>query len=162
MLTGALNRNEMYNYVEDLSCGRVSPGTPVGVLFADLNGLKRVNDSLGHTAGDELIRAANRVLHSVFHDEEIFRAGGDEFTVIVLDATPGEMADKARMVRENASQEARVSFSLGYHVEEDCRNVRNALRKADEKMYEDKRAYYRVHPGARASVAQSDSLAGKG
>ena len=154
MLTGALNRNEMNNYVDALSRGRVSPGVPVGVLFADLNGLKRVNDSLGHTAGDELIRAANRVLHSVFHDEEIFRAGGDEYTVIVLNATPGEMAEKARLVREHSAQEARVNFSLGYHVEGDCRNVRTALRKADENMYEDKRAYYRVHPGARASVAQ--------
>ena len=148
MLTGALNRNEMNNYVDALSSGRVSPGKPVGVLFADLNGLKQVNDSLGHPAGDELIRAATRVLRQVFHDQEIFRAGGDEFTVIVVGATPEEMAKKARRVREYSSQEDRVSFAVGYHVEGDCRKVREALHIADENMYENKREYYRAHPGS--------------
>ena len=146
MLTGALNRNEMNNYVDALSDGRVCPGKPVGALFADLNGLKQVNDTLGHPAGDELIRAANRVLHSVFHDEEIFRAGGDEFTMIVVDATEEEMAEKARQIHECAKREENISFALGHHVEDDCRNVRAALRKADENMYENKRAYYREHP----------------
>ena len=147
MLTGALNRNEMNNHVDALSSGR--GGKSVGVLFADLNGLKRVNDAHGHHAGDELLRAANRVLRQVFHDEEIFRAGGDEFTVIVVDATPDEMAARARAVRALSEQEDRVSFALGYHVESDCRNVREALRRADENMYEDKRAYYARHPEMR-------------
>lgn len=146
MLTGALNRNEMNNYVNALSNGRVSPGKPVGVLFADLNGLKRINDSLGHPAGDELIKAANRVLHNVFHDEEIFRAGGDEFTVIIVGATPNEMAAKAQLIQEYSKRESSVNFAVGFHVEDDCRNVRAALRKADENMYENKRAYYSIHP----------------
>lgn len=146
MLTGALNRNEMNNYVDALAGGRISAGKPVGALFADLNGLKRVNDSLGHEAGDELIRAATRVLRRVFHDGEIFRAGGDEFTVIVIGADPGEMREKARLIGEYSREESRVSFAVGYHVEADSRNVRNALRKADEHMYENKREYYAAHP----------------
>lgn len=146
MLTGAMNRNEMNNYVDALSNGRVSPGKSVGVLFADLNGLKRVNDTQGHHAGDELIRAANRVLRQAFHDEEIFRAGGDEFTVIVVGATSDEMEARMWMVRECSEREEAVNFAIGYHVEDDCRNVRKALHIADENMYADKRAYYRAHP----------------
>jgi diguanylate cyclase (GGDEF)-like protein len=146
MLTETLNRNEMNNYVTALSDGRTAPGKPVGVLFADLNGLKRINDSFGHSAGDELIKAATRVLRNVFHDEEIFRVGGDEFTVIVVDATLEEMEEKAKAIKEFAKHENKVNLAVGYHVEDDCRNVRTALRKADEKMYEDKRQYYMDNP----------------
>lgn len=147
MLTGALNRNEMNNYVDALSSGRICIGKSVGALFADLNGLKRVNDSQGHAAGDALIRAAYRVLRDVFKDEDIFRAGGDEFTVIVPGTTPGDMAAKARLVDQRAAREGAVSFALGFHVEADCRDVRAALRRADENMYENKRQYYKAHPG---------------
>ena len=147
MLTGALNRNEMNNYVDALSSGRICIGKSVGALFADLNGLKRVNDSQGHAAGDALIRAAYRVLRDVFKDEEIFRAGGDEFTVIVLGATPGDMAAKARLIGQYSAREGTVSLALGFHVEADCRDVRAALRRADENMYENKWQYYKAHPG---------------
>jgi diguanylate cyclase (GGDEF)-like protein len=147
MLTGCLNRNEMNNYVNGLSNGRICTGKSVGVLFADLNGLKRVNDSQGHAAGDALIRAAYRVLRDVFKDEEIFRAGGDEFTVIVLGATPGDMAAKARLIGQYSAREGTVSLALGFHVEADCRDVRAALRRADENMYENKWQYYKAHPG---------------
>jgi len=146
MLTGALNRNEMNNYVDALRSGRVSPGKPIGVLFADLNGLKRVNDTLGHSAGDALIRAATRVLRRVFHDGEIFRAGGDEFTVIVVGATPREMKEKARLIGEYARDEDKVSFAVGYHLADDSRGILEALHIADENMYENKREYYRAHP----------------
>ena len=100
MLTGVQNRNEMNNFVDLMSDGRISPGKPVGALFADLNGLKKVNDTEGHAAGDELLRTAARILGDVFHREEIFRAGGDEFTVIVTDTTAEEMEDRIRRIRE--------------------------------------------------------------
>ena len=144
MLTGVLNRNEMNSYVERMSNGLVSPGKPVGVLFADLNGLKQANDTKGHSAGDELIRAGARVLRSVFHDEEVFRAGGDEFTVIVVGITAGEMEEKKRQIRERSGND--VNLAIGVSIEKDCMNVRTALRKADEDMYEDKRNYYESHP----------------
>ena len=91
--------------------------------------------------------AAARALREVFADEEIFRAGGDEFTVIVLGATPEDMAAKARLVDQRAAREGAVSFALGFHVEADCQDVRAALRRADENMYENKRQYYQAHPG---------------
>ncbi|MBQ8094197.1 MAG: GGDEF domain-containing protein [Clostridia bacterium] len=153
MLTGVLNRNEMNNYVERMSNGRVSPGKPVGVLFADLNGLKRVNYTVGHSAGDELIRSGARVLRSVFHDEEVFRAGGDEFTVIVVGITDEEMKAGIQKIRDISGEN--VKLSVGYHIEDDCRNVRTALRKADENMYLDKRRYYELHPELKRGVSKN-------
>jgi len=147
MLTGVQNRNEMNRLVEGMSSGQVSPGKPVGVLFADLNGLKKMNDTGGHAAGDELIRTAARILGAVFREEEIFRAGGDEFTVIVADISAGEMEKKIRQIRELS--EGRASFAIGSHIEDDCRNVKTALRIADEKMYGDKRMYYESIGGRR-------------
>ena len=147
MLTGVQNRNEMNNYVERMSNGKVSPGMSVGTLFADINGLKKVNDTEGHAAGDDLIRSAAGVLCSVFDVEEIFRAGGDEFTVIVVGTTSEEMEEKMRQIRECSGD--RVKLAVGYHVEDDCRNVRLALHIADEKMYEDKRRYYELHSKER-------------
>jgi len=137
--------------VDRMCEGRVSPGVPVGALFADLNGLKTVNDTQGHPAGDDLIRRAVRVLRRVFRDDEIFRAGGDEFTVIVPGTTAEEMEAKARLIREQEASENDVSFAIGCAVEDDCRNVRTALQKADEKMYEDKRRYYALHPELKRS-----------
>ena len=147
MLTGVMNRNAMNERIATLSAAAEELPGRMGIVFADLNGLKRVNDSQGHAAGDALIRAGYRVLREIFNDDEIFRAGGDEFTVIVLGATPGDMEEKARLIGQCAAREGAVSLAVGYHVEADCRNVRAALRRADENMYENKRQYYRAHPG---------------
>lgn len=145
MLTGIHNRNEMNHCLDMMSSGRLSPGKSVGVIFADLNGLKKMNDTMGHPAGDDLIRNAAIVLREVFHDEEVFRAGGDEFTVIVPGITPEEMQERIQKIKEYSS-EKNVSLAIGCHVVSDCRDVRTALHIADERMYEDKRKYYELHP----------------
>ena len=69
MLTGVMNRNEMNNYVDELSNGKYSD-TSVGVIFADLNGLKEVNDVEGHNAGDALLKNAANILRVCGHFEE--------------------------------------------------------------------------------------------
>jgi len=143
MLTGVQNRNQMNNLVDMMSDGRISSGKPVGVLYADLNGLKKMNDTAGHSSGDELLRTATQILGKLFRQDDIFRAGGDEFAVIVAGITREEMEKRIRLIREYS--ENKVSLAIGYHVEDDCRNVRDALRKADEKMYKDKRKYYESH-----------------
>ncbi len=143
MLTGVMNRNEM-NYVVDRLVAGAKEGKSVGVIFADLNGLKVVNDEKGHVAGDSILRTAAKVLLEVFPVSAVFRAGGDEFTIIIDGATEAEIAayiSKIRTVSEN-----RVSFSLGGCVEADSRNIRSALRIADELMYADKNAFYAQHP----------------
>ena len=141
LLTGVMNRNEMNNYVDDLCSGKY-PDVSAGVIFADLNGLKEVNDVEGHNAGDILLKNAANILCNVFDEKKIFRAGGDEFSIILTDVTEEEVDKKIAKIYELCEKSGNVSISLGGCVEEDSRNVRMALRLADERMYENKKKYY--------------------
>ena len=145
MLTGVLNRNEMNNLVDELSRGEVEDSS-VAVIFADLNGLKAVNDLEGHNSGDLLLKNAANALKSVFKEDEIFRAGGDEFAMIVTGLTEKDLAEKIEKVRKVSAKYNHLSFAIGGVVEDNCRNIRVALRRADEKMYEDKKKFYEQFP----------------
>ena len=146
ILTGVMNRNEMNNYVDKLSLDNAESGISVGVVFADLNGLKRVNDKYGHYSGDTLLKNAAKVLEEVFGTDEIFRAGGDEFTIIVTGITEEELNKRVEAVREVSRKYEHVCFAIGQCYEDKRTNVRQALRIADERMYEDKQKYYDKHP----------------
>ena len=142
MLTGVLNRNEMNIFVERLSKDRNYEDRPIGVLFADLNGLKTVNDTHGHDAGDQMLIDAADVLCQAFPDGRIFRAGGDEFTIILLDTTPEMLEQKTTEVRDISERYDYVNFAIGSCFDHSCNNVRRALMAADQQMYEDKKKYY--------------------
>ena len=146
MLTAVLNRNAMNNRVELLSTVTEDEVKPVGVVFADLNGLKRMNDKEGHQAGDLLLKNAAMALQNVFVGDEIYRAGGDEFLLILPDTTKDDMEDKILRLRNVASSYGNVSFAIGSSFKEDCRKIREALHEADEAMYADKRLFYQNHP----------------
>ena len=144
MLTGVMNRNEMNNYVDALA--KKSYEKSVGVLFADLNGLKAVNDSEGHVAGDNLLKNAANALSDVFDVHEIFRAGGDEFVGIMTGVTEEEVSEKAEKLRTAAEKYDNLVFAIGVAYEDDVKKVRLALHNADERMYADKKHYYELHP----------------
>ena len=146
ILTGVMNRNEMNNYVDKLSLDNAESGISVGVVFADLNGLKRVNDKYGHNSGDTLLKNAAKALEEVFDTDEIFRAGGDEFTIIVTGITEEELSRRVEAVREASQKYEHVCFAIGQCYDDKRTNVRQALRIADERMYEDKQKYYDQHP----------------
>lgn len=145
MLTGVMNRNEMNNFVDELSHGERDDES-VGVIFADLNGLKAVNDADGHNAGDLLLKNASNILRRFFDEESIFRAGGDEFAIILTGVTQEDIDSKIEEIRKACDKAGAISFAIGGVVEKNCGNVRIALRRADEKMYEDKRKYYEQFP----------------
>ncbi len=149
MLTGVLNRNEMNNYVDLLSNEAPGKKESIGVVFVDLNGLKRVNDEKGHNAGDTLLKDAAKALEEVFDVNNIYRAGGDEFTMIVPGASAEDLIEWTKKLREIAGKYENLSFAIGSCAESDSRNVREALKIADQRMYDDKREYYVKHPGLR-------------
>lgn len=142
LLTGVMNRNEMNACVDMLSGSHEESRTSVGVVFTDLNGLKRINDTKGHSAGDVLLRNAASALSEVFDKKSIFRAGGDEFVVILTGVSREETEEKARELRVAADRYPDVSFAIGCAFEEDSALVRKALAQADKRMYEDKKEYY--------------------
>ena len=142
-LTYAQNRNHFNEYIEK---NRRKELHLVGVIYLDLNGLKEINDKMGHLAGDTLIISASYVLQEIFADNS-YRIGGDEFVVIEQDVLESEFYSKydkllARM------KELEISIATGYVWKENCSNLTEILQEADQKMYEDKKRYY--------SIAQND------
>ena len=146
ILTGVMNRNEMNNYVDKLSKDSSVSGNSVGVIFADINGLKRINDDYGHNAGDTLLKNAAKALEEVFDTGDIYRAGGDEFTIILTGITEEELTKRVEAIREASKKYEHVCFAIGQCYNDNKSNVRNALKIADERMYEDKRRFYEEHP----------------
>lgn len=136
-LTGLKNRHAMYDYMD--SFGDVES---VGILYVDVMGLKRVNDTLGHKAGDELLNRAGESLRKSCAGREIFRIGGDEFVVICKGITESELSDIAVLLRVDAERNhAPVAIGCEWCGSYDD-NIDNLLVSADNKMYEDKRKYY--------------------
>jgi diguanylate cyclase (GGDEF)-like protein len=124
-------------------------GESVAVLFIDLDGFKRVNDTLGHDAGDALLKiAAERVRTSVRPADTVARLGGDEFT-IVLD---GADADAAGIVARRLAtrlaepvplegQLVTIGASIGVSVKDHpADQPDDLLRRADAAMYQAKQA----------------------
>ena len=146
LLTGALNRNTMNARVSALSESDDDSPCRMGVVFADLNGLKTVNDSQGHLAGDLLLKNAAMILQSAFPGEEIYRAGGDEFLVLLDDTDEADMQRKIADLRKKAGLFHDVSFAVGCRALTCRRDIRRALSEADARMYEDKENCYRMNP----------------
>ena len=146
MLTGVLNRNEMNNKVDFLSNNKKSKKGTVGIAFVDLNCLKQTNDNLGHEEGDKLLKRGADLLRHVFPDDNIYRAGGDEFMVMVLGKTQVHFEKKIEQLRKEVEQNDSVSFAIGSCFDHNSRNVCNVMKQADACMYEDKKLYYKKHP----------------
>lgn len=148
MLTGVFNRNCMNVNVDELALKLEFNPRPFNVAFCDLNGLKTINDNGGHEQGDKLLVYAADVLKEVFATDKIYRAGGDEFTIISFD-TEKNFEDKIKLLREKASDPDWLHFAIGYYHDADSGNLRLAMRYADERMYKDKNKFYEQYPDKR-------------
>ena len=139
LLTGVYNRNEMNNYMQGLL--KDEEDFSIGLLFIDINGLKKVNDFSGHLMGDDLIKRAAEVLKAKFGHSRIFRAGGDEFVVVIESVNEKEINKIIDDLREEAKKK-NVSFAIGYSLKKSRKELLEALNEADEAMYFDKRQHY--------------------
>lgn len=140
-LTGLYNRSWFEAEFKRLSKGRV---WPVAIIMADLDGLKPVNDQLGHAAGDRLLaRAADVFMQACRADELIARVGGDEFVLLLPGLKRGEaevVLERIRgHIRQQADQQPTLSISLGMALAESGAAMQDALAEADRLMYQDKR-----------------------
>jgi diguanylate cyclase (GGDEF)-like protein len=150
-LTGLLNRQSLMVELDDAINAARRTDTVVGVLFLDLDRFKAVNDSMGHEAGDELLKAVARRLKSSLRAADIVgRFGGDEFVVICRGLLePHSVHRVAEAVLEsfrvplvigNAEHVATPSIGISTAAVEDDRTAVEMLRDADTAMYEAKRA----------------------
>ncbi|WP_299022534.1 diguanylate cyclase [uncultured Tepidimonas sp.] len=129
---------------------------PVAVLAIDVNGLKEVNDDLGHAAGDALLRRAGEVLGKAVDAPGVAaRIGGDEFVVLLPgcdEAGAQEVQAQIQQVLELNNQfypGRTLSLSMGLAVCPTGGSLEAALQAADRAMYEDKARYYEHHAPTR-------------
>lgn len=146
MLTGIKNRNIMNNRIDRVIAGKDSLQEPFAIIFADLNGLKQLNDTQGHHMGDEMIKEAADILSDVFSDAEVYRAGGDEFMVIACDMEADTVETRVKELLEKANATETVRFAVGVALSKDEPDILKAMRAADQRMYADKNAFYDAHP----------------
>lgn len=145
MLTGVKNRNAMNNTISSIIDGKIRINYPYSVIFTDLNGLKRINDQNGHTEGDNLLKTTADIFIGIFYDADVFRAGGDEFMILAYDMDEKMLEARLKRVAEQTKKN-NIQVSIGTFVVHEGDDIRTAMRKADERMYADKNAYYDKHP----------------
>ncbi len=117
----------------------------IGVVFCDITGLKRVNDSQGHIAGDKFIMNAADCLEQAFEDQKngLFRIGGDELLVLCPEMTKKMLKEKISDLRSYMA-EANVTMAIGYVWKPDASaSLDELMTEAERWMYKDKEAYYR-------------------
>ena len=143
-LTDLYNRSFFENELYRLESSREYPVT---IFSVDLDGLKLINDSLGHSQGDEMLVACAGVLqNSVRSTDIITRVGGDEFAVILPRTSAergGEVLERIRnsLIAFNEEKKTKVplSFSVGYATAEDkSKPLAEIYKEADNLMYRDK------------------------
>ena len=149
LLTGVKNRNAMNNRVLRLVAGKERAPKTMGIIFADLNGLKPVNDKDGHNAGDCLLKEAALILKLTFKGCEIYRAGGDEFVIVAFDKPKNELESLVEKIRKDSTEPENISFAIGFYFDDKGGDIRAAMREADALMYEDKKRFYDRFPESR-------------
>jgi diguanylate cyclase (GGDEF)-like protein len=142
-LTNVLNRNAMNDRVDEFLSEKCKLPEVMGVAFADLNGLKKINDSLGHKAGDSLLKNAAELLQKAFAGYEIYRVGGDEFVMFCPGVTEGLFMQQIAQLRLLADSTEHISFAVGAVYCKGDYDIISAMHTADERMYKDKQNYYR-------------------
>lgn len=134
-LTGVNNRNAY----EDAVASYKQKSVPLGVIMADINGLKEINDNQGHLEGDQRIEDAAVFLCTVNSEELPYRIGGDEFVLLLNDCSEEDIDRAVNLIRGYKN----ISLSCGGSWVNDSRDIDTALSEADKDMYEDKKRFYR-------------------
>lgn len=137
-MTQVGNRHAMHEYQKT-----IRKGESVGIIYFDVMGLKKVNDTQGHQAGDQLLLRACECIEKHFAKQAMFRLGGDEFLIIAKDVAKECLEKQIEMLKvDMVEQDARMA--IGFVWEERYNgNYDVLLANADDNMYQNKREYYK-------------------
>ncbi|QUC66145.1 GGDEF domain-containing protein [Aristaeella hokkaidonensis] len=136
-LTGVLNRQACYAELE------TDPEGITALVSIDMNGLKEINDTHGHAAGDEaLTTLALCFTQAAKAHQSVYRIGGDEFLVICRQGSPEEVLQLVERIRKNVAA-TKYSCSIGYSCAGESRkSVSEMMKESDEMMYAEKARHY--------------------
>jgi len=148
-LTHLYNRVGFFKEAEVIMSSAKKLNEPMFLMFADLDGLKLVNDNLGHEAGDAFICAFADILNTICEDEIVMRFGGDEFVIFGKNKSAEDIrilnSKISKAIEQRNSMDSKykpydLSVSIGYY-DVDCDNEESLLSlidRADKKMYHTK------------------------
>ncbi len=145
-LTGLYNRTFLEEEIERLNVARQ---LPMSLVMADLNGLKLINDTYGHSKGDEVLIKTGKILKELFRKEDIIaRYGGDEFVILLPETNEEEVQKMLKRIKKHSTEilvgkkeedKIPISISLGYAVKCNAsEDVYKKLKIAEDRMYKDK------------------------
>ncbi|HAE88509.1 MAG TPA: hypothetical protein DCG79_01400 [Clostridiales bacterium] len=142
-LTGLPNRYSLERYALEID----DDDAPLAVMLFDVNFLKKVNDTQGHLAGDQLLRTAALCIRESFSSgtlDNCYRFGGDEFAAILRDCNEEDIKNRIERFNRNLERE-KISVSVGYAYTDEIGEGRfkRLMALADKRMYAEKRAVHK-------------------
>ena len=152
-LTGVRNKNAFKEYISSID-EKLEGGMdqePFAIVMCDVNDLKLINDTRGHSFGDEVIQRASRMVCGVFAHSPVFRVGGDEFAVVLKDRDYEERENLFSRLKEESLANKRsrsgpvVACGKAEYDPEKDKKVNDVYERADEQMYIVKKEMKSVH-----------------
>lgn len=147
-LTGVRNRNAYREYILSID-SEIASGkepAPFGIVMFDVNDLKLINDTRGHSFGDEVIQRASRMICEIYKHSPIFRVGGDEFIAVLSEHDYEQRDDLIRKLREESLANKRsrsgpvLACGMAVFDPEIDNGADSVYARADQLMYSDKKA----------------------
>ena len=148
-LTGVKNKHAYADTEAQLDqCIKENRPVEFAVSIFDLNGLKKVNDTQGHQAGDQYIRKGCQIICNIYKHSPVFRIGGDEFAVISQGDDYKNVENLLKTVEElNEKNAAAGDVTLAGGMSRYCNDssVADVFKRADARMYENKIRFKNIH-----------------
>jgi len=137
-LTGLYNQRHFYDRLGDEIMRAKRQRHSLGLILLDLDEFKRYNDRYGHLAGDEVLRTVGRIIHTCIREgvDSGYRYGGDEFTVVLIDADEEIARNIGRRIERAIERDLKITASLGYASYRDGKSAEELVKEADEHLYE--------------------------
>ncbi|MCD8574625.1 MAG: GGDEF domain-containing protein [Erysipelotrichaceae bacterium] len=148
MLTGILNRRGFFETVDVAFRQDIRAKKTPGIIFCDVNGLKKVNDHFGHEVGDQMIMDTASILSNVFKNDVLARMGGDEFVIYISECSFSLLEHINFILNERINQfnmQNNTVYQLSLEAGVACYDETNhssldvLIKEADQNLYTKKR-----------------------
>ncbi|MFH1489237.1 MAG: GGDEF domain-containing protein [Pseudomonadota bacterium] len=142
-LTGVYNRRKFDRDIELVAAMSERSKKGSGLIIVDIDHFKKYNDKFGHQEGDRVLRDVTRSIENSLRGYDkihLYRYGGEEFVVMVMDITIRDAFNVGDRIRKNVKKDCDITISVGVsHYKEISDNIQSLLSHADDALYRAKR-----------------------